>query len=192
MAGYGRTLLSAPPCVSFQGMKIGRQAPTILLSPAIYASAKEAFSRPMTGHTPQKLPLYSAISCIIALRSAELPPHTQGYDTTAVPNCQAFFQNNLQSFASKFSHNSDFSGRTPIRPQRTHREKSPFPSSRFCSIIRKKYLLNNRPTKRSLTKEPFLNITRRGKCVCVTYIIRRLLCLIPSPPGFSGKRIGCG
>jgi len=27
------------------------------------------FSRPMTGHTPQKLPAFAAISCIIALRA---------------------------------------------------------------------------------------------------------------------------
>ena len=141
MAGYGRTLLSAPPCVSFQGMKIGRQAPTILLRLVIYASAKEAFSRPMTGHSPQKLPLYSAISCIIALRSAELPPHTQGYDTTAVPNCQAFFQNNLQSFAVKFVDNGDFLLWTPVRSNRTSggsfcpSRKMLFPIIRFRCII---------------------------------------------------------
>ena len=39
---------------------------------AIYASAKQKqFSRPMTGHTPQKLPFFNAISCIIAVRSAD-------------------------------------------------------------------------------------------------------------------------
>ena len=69
MAGYGRTLLSAPPCVSFRGMKIGRQAPTILPLPGDIRQRSEAFSRPMTGHTPQKLPSFNAISCIIALHA---------------------------------------------------------------------------------------------------------------------------
>ena len=32
----------------------------------------EQFSRPMTGHTPQKLPRFRAISCIIALRFCRL------------------------------------------------------------------------------------------------------------------------
>ena len=41
----------------------------ILLSAAIYASASKQFSRPMTGHTPRKLPPFDAISRIIAVHA---------------------------------------------------------------------------------------------------------------------------
>ena len=46
MAGYGRALLSAPPCVSFQGMKIGRQAPTILPEPDDIRQRKRSVQPP--------------------------------------------------------------------------------------------------------------------------------------------------
>ena len=46
MAGYGRALLSAPPCVSFQGMKIGRQAPTILPKPGDIRQRKRSVQPP--------------------------------------------------------------------------------------------------------------------------------------------------
>ena len=92
MAGYGRTLLSAPPCVSFQGMKIGRQAPTILLLPGDIRQRSEAFSRPMTGHTPQKLPFFNAISCIIAvLRAAYACAATVSIVIHAPVNVKPFF-----------------------------------------------------------------------------------------------------
>jgi len=45
--------------------------PTLSL-PQRYTQRKTGqFSRPMTGHTPQKLPFFNAISCIIAVRSAD-------------------------------------------------------------------------------------------------------------------------
>ena len=46
MSGYGRTVLSAPPCVSFQAMKNGRPRPTHSPCLAIYASADEAAQPP--------------------------------------------------------------------------------------------------------------------------------------------------
>src|SRR5699024_6220072 len=45
------------------------EADPFSMRPAIYASALKQFSRPMTGHTPQKLPPSGAISCIIALHT---------------------------------------------------------------------------------------------------------------------------
>ena len=89
------------PCVSLRAMKIGRQAPTILL-PRRYTPAKQKqFSRPMTGHTPQKLPPFGAISCIIASLCA-VSPHNLRYDTIYVTVCQALFQSFLQNFFGIF------------------------------------------------------------------------------------------
>ena len=36
----------------------------------IRSANQKQLSRPMTGHTPQKLPFFNAISCIIAVRGA--------------------------------------------------------------------------------------------------------------------------
>ena len=46
MAGYGRTFLSAPPCVSLYAMKNGRPRPTLPIGAAIYASAHKAVQPP--------------------------------------------------------------------------------------------------------------------------------------------------
>ena len=46
MAGYGRTYLSAPPCVSLYAMKNGRPRPTLPIGAAIYASAHKAVQPP--------------------------------------------------------------------------------------------------------------------------------------------------
>jgi hypothetical protein len=49
-------------------MKNGRRKADLFL-PQRYTQRKTGqFSRPMTGHTPQKLPPFGAISCIIAVR----------------------------------------------------------------------------------------------------------------------------
>ena len=62
-----------PPCVSFQAMKNGRRkADPFSCRSDIRKRKQKQFSRPMTGHTPQKLPSFDAISCIIAVR-AEFP-----------------------------------------------------------------------------------------------------------------------
>ena len=45
--------------------------PTFPLSQRYTLRKQKQFSRPMTGHTPQKLPFFNAISCIIAVRSAD-------------------------------------------------------------------------------------------------------------------------
>ena len=53
--------LSAPPCVSFRGMKNGRQKPTLSSDPSdIRWHVQKQFSRPMTGHTPRKLPRFTS------------------------------------------------------------------------------------------------------------------------------------
>ncbi|MDY4221238.1 MAG: hypothetical protein SOX71_01870, partial [Candidatus Faecousia sp.] len=46
-------------------------------------------------------------------------PAQQTYDTTALANCQAFFQNILQRFAVKFGDNGDFYRGTSVRTLRT-------------------------------------------------------------------------
>ncbi|MDD6967487.1 MAG: hypothetical protein PUK18_08325 [Firmicutes bacterium] len=88
-------------------------------SPAIYASAKEAFSRPMTGHTPQKLPPFKRNLLHHRIAFGGVSPAQQTYDTTALANCQAFFQNILQRFAVKFGDNRDFCRGTSVRTLRT-------------------------------------------------------------------------
>ena len=48
------------------------------------------FSRPMTGHTPQKLPFFRRN--LLHHRSARIVPlHTLDYDTIYFPFCQAYF-----------------------------------------------------------------------------------------------------
>jgi len=60
------------------------------------------FSRPMTGHTPQKLPPFDAISCIIAVRWAEFPLHALDYHITQSSVCQQLFWKKSQ-FSLLFS-----------------------------------------------------------------------------------------
>lgn len=61
-----------PPCVSLRAKKNGRRKADLSPAPGDIRQRKQKqFSRPMTGHTPQKLPPFDAISCIIAVRSAD-------------------------------------------------------------------------------------------------------------------------
>jgi len=64
---------------------------------------QKQFSRPMTGHTPRKLPRFRAISRIIAVRILEVsgkirkfPLHALDYDTTLFFICQEEFQKKSQ------------------------------------------------------------------------------------------------
>ena len=45
--------------------------PTFPLPQRYTQRKQKQFSRPMTGHTPQKLPPFGAISCIIAVQCAD-------------------------------------------------------------------------------------------------------------------------
>jgi len=47
--------------------------PTFPLPQRYTQRKQKQFSRPMTGHTPQKLPFFNAISCIIAVQSHSFP-----------------------------------------------------------------------------------------------------------------------
>ena len=67
--GYGRTVVYTPSCVSFRAMKNGRRKADLPPWRSDIRSVTGQFSRPMTGHTPQKLPALAAISCIIAVRA---------------------------------------------------------------------------------------------------------------------------
>ena len=58
------------------------------------------FSRPMTGHTPQKLPPCGAISCIIAVRRI-VSLYTLDYNTIPVLLCQAEIYKNFYYFRAK-------------------------------------------------------------------------------------------
>ena len=72
-------------------MKNGRLMPAVHSSAAIYATHTNCLSRPMTGHTPQKLPPYGAISCIIAVARADFP-HTRPHIVIHAPvNVKPFF-----------------------------------------------------------------------------------------------------
>ena len=73
----------------------------------------------MTGHTPQKLPPLKRNLLHHRIARRRVSPHTQGYDTTALANCQAFFQNILQRFTEKFGDNGDFYWETSVRTLRT-------------------------------------------------------------------------
>ena len=115
VSGYGRTVLSAPPCVSLRAMKNGRPRPTLSLpGAAIYASASQGqFSRPMTGHTPQKLPALAAISCIIAVRV--VIPTALMYNITPPLTCQALFREKHQNLCLLFGQNRDLVSCTATR-----------------------------------------------------------------------------
>jgi len=117
-------------------MKIGRQAPTILLPWRSTPAQKKQFSRPMTGHTPQKLPPRGRNLLHHRTAYAEHPLRTQAYDTTPAQKCQAFFQNILQSFVPKFGDNADFSPRTFVRHWKKVLKKSfLFSSAHKISVI---------------------------------------------------------
>ena len=71
-------------------MKNGRREADLYPRPSDIRSALEQFSRPMTGHTPQKLPLFRRN--LLHHRSARIVSlHTLDYDTTIFPICQALF-----------------------------------------------------------------------------------------------------
>jgi len=72
--------------------------PTFPLSQRYTQRKQKQFSRPMTGHTPQKLPFFNAISCIIAVQCADFS-HTRSIiltRTAAFVNC--FFRINHKIF----------------------------------------------------------------------------------------------
>ena len=98
--GYGRTVIPAAVCITPSHEKRPTQGRPFL-APAIYALTTRQFSRPMTGHTPQKLPAFAAISCIIALR-AQNALRALNYDTTLRCLCQGQFYKILQKFGVYF------------------------------------------------------------------------------------------
>jgi len=79
-------------------MKNGRPRPTLpYQGAAIYASADKQFSRPMTGHTPRKLPFFNAISRIIAVHAQF--PYTRLNNITSIrKNVKQFFRKNHKLF----------------------------------------------------------------------------------------------
>ena len=71
-----RRLITAKPRPRYRAYhseprKMADARPTFPLSQRYTQRKQKQFSRPMTGHTPQKLPFFNAISCIIAVRSAD-------------------------------------------------------------------------------------------------------------------------
>jgi len=69
------------------------------LPPQRYTLRKQKqFSRPMTGHTPQKLPFFNAISCIIAFAQGRLCLHALDNNTTETFICQLLFSKKFSYF----------------------------------------------------------------------------------------------
>jgi len=72
--------------------------PTSLLPQRYTQRKQKQFSRPMTGHTPQKLPSFNAISCIIAVRNADFA-YTRSIMISPIAHfVNNFFQNISQNF----------------------------------------------------------------------------------------------
>ena len=98
--------MSAPPCVSLNAMKNGRPRPTLpYQGAAIYASADKQFSRPMTGHTPRKLPSKTqspaSSQCalfVIPEKSADSPYTRFIILPPFYPNVKHNFRNNHKNF----------------------------------------------------------------------------------------------
>ena len=68
--------------------------------PRRYTPRTDCLSRPMTGHTPQKLPFFNAISCIIAVFTQSYPPNANAHMIIhAATNVKPFFV-----FFHKFFH----------------------------------------------------------------------------------------
>ena len=74
--------------------------PTFLLPQRYTQRLQKQFSRPMTGHTPQKLPFFNAISCIIAVRSADF-----AYTRSIILTRTGPFVNNFFAIFTKISGN---------------------------------------------------------------------------------------
>jgi len=72
--------------------------PTFPLAQRYTQRFQKQFSRPMTGHTPQKLPFFNAISCIIAVRSADFA-YTR---SIIVPFMRLFVNTYFQLFSQNF------------------------------------------------------------------------------------------
>ena len=66
--------------------------PTFPLPQRYTQRKQKQFSRPMTGHTPQKLPFFNAISCIIAVRSADFAYTRSIILTRTAPFVNNFFR----------------------------------------------------------------------------------------------------
>ncbi|MBR2310946.1 MAG: hypothetical protein IKA47_10525, partial [Oscillospiraceae bacterium] len=96
--------LSTPSCVSLCAKKNGRRKADRLLPQRYTQRKQKQFSRPMTGHTPQKLPSFDAISCIIAVRSADFAYTRSIILTRTAPFVNNFFRKIHKNF-SKFSCN---------------------------------------------------------------------------------------
>ena len=72
--------------------------PTFLLPQRYTQRKQKQFSRPMTGHTPQKLPFFNAISCIIAVRGADFAYTRSIILTRTAAFVNMFFRKNHKIF----------------------------------------------------------------------------------------------
>ena len=72
--------------------KMADARPTFPLPQRYTQRKQKQFSRPMTGHTPQKLPPFGAISCIIAVQCVDFA-HTRSIILTrTAPFVNCFFR----------------------------------------------------------------------------------------------------
>jgi len=72
--------------------------PTFPLPQRYTLRKQKQFSRPMTGHTPQKLPSFNAISCIIALQRADFAYTRPIIVTRTAAFVNYFFRKNHKIF----------------------------------------------------------------------------------------------
>ena len=98
VSGYGRTYLSAPPCVSFRAMKNGRPRPTLSPEPSDIRWRKPEAVQPPDDRTysaevtssPSNLP-HHRVARFVFRKIRRFPLHALDYDTTPIPICQALF-----------------------------------------------------------------------------------------------------
>ena len=76
--------------------------PTSFCRSDIRSAKQKQFSRPMTGHTPQKLPSFDAISCIIAVRAQNVPTRAR-LSYHYYPYLSRIFFKKFQDFLDDFN-----------------------------------------------------------------------------------------
>ena len=129
-------------------MKNGRPRPTLPYpGAAIYASADKQFSRPMTGHTPRKLPRFRAISRIIAdalftrlLIIQHHPKSVKKKSEKIMSYFPQFFTVALVILSEKYQFHSSsrcFAGTLPPFCQK--QQLPQFPRELFCVLIYIRY-----------------------------------------------------
>ena len=94
--------------------------PTFSCRSDIRSAKQKQLSRPMTGHTPQKLPSFDAISCIIAVRAQNDPTRAR-LSYHLFPHLSRIFLEKISKFCSIF-HTIRRTKKPPLCKGRCHGE----------------------------------------------------------------------